>query len=77
MEKVFCDRCGKEINPKEEAAKFITYDMPFYRITKITCDKEHYKKKKARIDLCCSCHSELSYFLYSKMKNPSKVILQQ
>ncbi len=76
MEKIFCDRCGKIINPNEEAEKYMINDMPFHRITKITYD-EHYKRKKVHIDLCYSCQSELTYFLYSKMKNPSKVILQQ
>lgn len=69
MEKILCDRCGKIINVNEESEKYYMNDMPFHRITKITYDKEHYKKKKVRIDLCYGCQNELSHFLYDKMKN--------
>ena len=44
MEKVFCDRCGKEIDLTSNAMEFLS-DGPFFKIAAVTYDADFNKMK--------------------------------
>lgn len=57
MEKIFCDRCGKEIDLTSNAMEFLS-DGPFFKITAVTYGAG-INKIKTNVDLCHKCQKEV------------------